>query len=67
MTFTIPDSDKPVIDKFKKKQTKLEKGKAGTIGDNYTYSFTPTGIGIVVRITNNITKAVLDLSHYEEW
>lgn len=39
----------------------------GAIGGLYTYSFTPTTIGIVIKITNNITGDILDLSDYDSW
>jgi len=40
---------------------------AGAIGGVYTYSFTPTSLGTVVKITNGLTNDVLDLSDYEDW
>ncbi len=34
---------------------------------NYTYSFTPTGIGDAVRVKSDLTDEVLDLSDVEKW
>ena len=39
----------------------------GAIGGLYTYSFTPTGIGLVIKVTNNLTQDILDLSDYDDW
>jgi len=39
----------------------------GAIGGGLTYSFTPTGLGVVVKITHNATNAVLDASDYDNW
>jgi hypothetical protein len=39
----------------------------GAIGGAYTYSFAPTGIGDVVKVTNSETKETIDLSDYELW
>lgn len=39
----------------------------GSIGGLYTYSFTPTSIGLVIKVTNNLTQDVLDLSDYDDW
>jgi hypothetical protein len=34
---------------------------------NYTYSFTPTGIGDAVRVKSDLADEVLDLSDVEKW
>jgi hypothetical protein len=39
----------------------------GAIGGAYTYSFTPTGMGTVVKVTNVLTGDVLDITDYEDW
>ena len=39
----------------------------GAAGGGYTYSFIPTGIGLIVKVTEYYTKKTLDLSDYESW
>lgn len=39
----------------------------GAIGGRFTYSFTPTGLGSVVKVRDNITGEELDVSDYETW
>ena len=39
----------------------------GAIGGGVTYSFTPTSIGVIVQITETITKEELDLTDYDTW
>ena len=39
----------------------------GAIGGRYTYSFTPTSIGIVEKVTDCITQEVLDVTDYKSW
>lgn len=39
----------------------------GATGGGYTYCFTPTSLGLVVKIRNNITKEELDLTDYDSW
>jgi hypothetical protein len=34
----------------------------GAIGGGYTYKFTPTSMGIIVKVENSITKEELDIS-----
>jgi len=52
---------------FIKKQNKLTGGYYGAIGGGFTYHFTPTSLGCIVQIENAITKAVLDLTDYDNW
>jgi hypothetical protein len=39
----------------------------GAIGGGYTYSFTPTGLGVVAKVTNNLTHEELDVTDYDAW
>ncbi len=39
----------------------------GAIGGRYTYTFTPTSLGIIIKVKDAITKTELDLSEYEHW
>jgi hypothetical protein len=39
----------------------------GAIGGGLTYEFTPTGIGVIVKVRESVTGEELDLTNYEEW
>lgn len=39
----------------------------GAIGGLFTYSFTPTSIGIITKIECGITKEELDITLYEDF
>lgn len=39
----------------------------GAIGGNLTFSFTPTSLGVVVTVTDSLTKETIDLTIYEHW
>lgn len=39
----------------------------GAIGGNLTYSFTPTSLGVVVRVTDTLSGNSLDLTEYLDW
>jgi len=39
----------------------------GCSGGAYTYLFTPTTLGMVVKVRNNMTKEEIDLTDYEMW
>lgn len=72
----IKKADNIAIEKQKKEFTKEEydfytKGLGfpytGIIGGNITYSFTPTGLGVITKITHKLTGEVLDLTDYDSW
>jgi len=46
---------------------KHESARPGPIGGRYTYSFTPTTLGTVIKVTDAITKEELDATEYESW
>jgi len=39
----------------------------GASGGAYTYSFTPTSLGCVVKVTNGATNDTIDLTDYDMW
>jgi len=53
------------ISKLEKWQSKIKK-KFGNYGE-FTYSFTPTGIGDIVKVYSNLLDETIDLSEYENW
>jgi hypothetical protein len=46
---------------------KADEHHYGCIGGGYSYIFTPTSLGVVVRVKNNLTKEEIDLTDYEAW
>ncbi len=39
----------------------------GAMGGRYTYSFSPTSLGIVVKVKDEVLKDEIDLSDYQDW
>lgn len=39
----------------------------GAIGGRYTFSFTPTSLGMVIEVTDNLVNNSLDLTDYDAW
>lgn len=39
----------------------------GAIGGRLTYSFTPTSIGTIVKVKDNMSGSEIDLTDYESW
>lgn len=64
-TFTISEQDKKKIQEWKK--TLPRPDVVGTIGDRFAYSFTPTGLGVMVTVKDFLSGQVLDLTDYDSW
>jgi hypothetical protein len=60
MIFSISDKDKQEIDDWQHIQ-KLKSNTGATIGGRWTYSFTPTSIGVFIEVEDNETGDVLSL------
>lgn len=62
--FELTDKEYKKLAQWKKSHKSVY---TGAIGGRYTYSFTPTSLGTVVKVSDAITKTEIDLSNYEEW
>ncbi len=68
MTFTISGNELKTLLAWKKKQdAKTRKLHKGFLGGQYTYSFSPTGIGTAIHVDNALTKDVIDITDYQSW
>ncbi len=76
--FSLSEKEKVVLIKWKIEQDEkmIECAKnrggpmcrpCGPIGGAYTYSFTPTTIGVMIKVTNSVTNNEIDLTNYDEW
>ena len=63
MTFVLSDKQ---IEKLAKWKPTLPKPPLTAIGGEFTYSFIPTGIGMVIRVKNWDGREI-DLTDYDEW
>lgn len=56
------------LNKWKLEQQKqYMPGQSGAIGGEYTYSFTPTSLGTIIKVHNEMTKQELDLTEYSDF
>ncbi len=61
------DLTKEQIEEINKWMDKCGSGATGAIGGRYTYSFTPTSLGLVVKVEDALTGKKLDVTYYNEW
>ena len=55
------------VRKFRSIEKNEKKNTTPVLGGVYTFSFTPTSLGVVATVTNNLTKKTIDLTEYEQW
>ena len=83
MQFKLTDEDMDKVTAWKLKQDQIvyekqmkEKNSGiklagkpdyGAIGGSITYSFTPTGLGCIIKVKHEYTGAELDLTDVEDW
>lgn len=61
---------KPWVEEQDQKVAARQHKKApyyGASGGAYTYEYTPTSLGVVVKVKNEMTGDAIDLTHYEDW
>jgi len=55
------------IDKKVAKKQGRKEAYYGATGGSMTYCFTPTSIGMVIKVKHGFTNEEIDLSNYEDW
>lgn len=62
LTFTVSDKEYRLFIKWNKARTKV-------IGydPHYKWSFTPTGIGCLVEVTDTISNETFNVTDYDSW
>jgi hypothetical protein len=61
--------DKAQMQKFEKWKNTQENAYQSrtTLGERWTFCFTPTGLGIVVSVIDNATKDTLELTNWSDF
>lgn len=65
MKFNIDEDESKKLEEWM--STKDFSKYSGAIGGRFTYSFTPTTLGTVITVTDNLDKNEIDLTSYEYW
>lgn len=66
-SFTLTDDHLKKINAFITQEDAKTGGHYGAIGGAYTYHFTPTSLGVVMKVENTVTHTILDITEYEHW
>ena len=63
--FTISPEEWKKFDEWVK--TKDLKSYTGAIGGRWTYSFTPTNLGTIVKVKDQLLGDEIDITDYSDW
>jgi len=66
MKFKLKGKELKSAKKFIKKQKKKD-SRIATAGERWTYSFIPSGLGTVVKITDGLLGDTKDLTDWDCW
>jgi hypothetical protein len=64
--FELTPEEEKQVDKWKKKQQK-KNSDTFTLGERWTYSFTPTGLGTLKSVHDNLLDEEFTISGTEDW
>ena len=64
--FELDETETQRFEDWKKKQ-KATDPQIATLGERWTFMFTPTGLGTIVVVKDNLLKEELDLTDWENW
>ena len=67
LTFTVEADELKVAKKWIKKQKEKHGSEVGTVGDRFSYKFTPTGLGVIVSIVDALTGESKLLTNFDNW
>lgn len=66
MKFEITHKQYKLYDNWKKNQ-KEKNPNIATAGGRWTFTFTPSGIGMTIKVTDNELNETLDLTDYDNF
>lgn len=64
--FELDEGEIKKFESWKKKQKKKDPSMP-TAGERWTFMFTPTGLGTVIKVKDEATDDIIDLTDWENW
>lgn len=65
--FIIEGDDLERVKSWVKNQKDKYSDKTGTIGDRFSYRFTPTSLGTIISVIDSLTNEEIDITDYSKW
>lgn len=67
LTFAIDKKEYKIAKKWMKKQKEKLGPEVATIGDRFSYKFTPTGLGVIVSVIDSLANESKILTNFDNW
>ena len=67
LTFTVDADELKKAEEWMKKQKEKHGSEIGTIGDRFSYKFTPTGLGVIISVVDALTKKSKVITNFDNW
>lgn len=74
--FSLTEEQKEKLGQWASEQYKKDAAKAaqngrlsayGASGGEFSYTFTPTNLGLIIKVKNNLSGDELDLTEWDMW
>jgi len=65
--FELDENEIKVFEEWKKEQLKKSNEHHSFVGGRWSFTFTQTGIGTIVEVTDNNTKEIKTLTNFNKW
>ncbi len=67
LVFQASETEHQTYVAWYREHEKTCQGSTGAIGGKYTFSFTPTGLGDVVKVSCGLCGEVKDCTDFDQW
>lgn len=67
IVFTLEDEELERANEWIQKQKKEHGKKVGSMGDRFSYIFSPTGLGTIILVQDHLTGEKEDVTNYDLW
>jgi len=64
--FELDEAETQKFEAWKREQKEKDPHIA-TAGERWTFMFTPTGLGTIIRVKDELLKEEIDLTDWENW
>lgn len=65
--FILENEELERANKWIEKQKKEQGRKVGSMGDRFSYIFSPTGLGTIIIVKDHLTGEEEDVTDYDSW
>lgn len=65
--FSLDPAETKALEEWQKSQKEKDSSNLSTVGGRWTFSFTPTGVGTILVVKDNLLGDEIDLTNTDNW